>query len=810
MLPTRSRDARGDGGSGYSSAAMPSLPPLARPSLAPALVALVLLAGVGCGPPAEPEVDVLGGASLRRLPLWPVSGSPARATVERVERIVPPDDPARWEIAADSVVVGEADGRASLRLDGGADQSVEIPVDVGAREFNQVAVTLRATVKRDLSVMLGVPGNPRAVGAHSRHLDGTGELRTVIFDFDENLRARRRYDRVTVAMQGWKGPWELVSVDLLLRPRSAWLPGHDRPAPVPIGVDARQAVGLETERPLQTEFDVPAGAVLAFAAGVPAALRVPREGEGLVVRYALLDGSTPVQENTLVLDQPESGPAPWTAATVPLDRFAGRKLRATFRLEGPPEAVCALAVPHVFARGDEPPPVVLLVTSDTHRADHVGAAGGPVQTPALDALAAQGVLFRDCLTSTNVTNPSHIALMTATHPRDTGILDNYRQVGDGAPTLAERFRDAGFTTLAAVSAQHLSHAESGLGQGFDRLSAPQVPQRDSAETVADLLAWLPEFEGRPLFVWLHLFDAHTPYDPPQPFAGMYRQGAGGDPFAPGEPAPEGFPEPFLEATVGRPGLRDLSYPDTQYRAEVSYLDERLGTVLGHARFLDAVIAVTGDHGESLGEHGVYWDHAGLYPQTLGVPMILRWPGGPRGAVSDVPVRQIDAGRTLLDLVGLGRAEFPGRDLREALPGAAGEEEARARPRFALAAHGMSASITEGRWHLVLHLRRHYPQSTRVQDVKHLNDEHQVELYDLSKDPACENDLRRRVKVAKPLRAKLLAWLKARQELGWKGAALEDTARMQELAQLGYASPGGDEGPELFDFDCDCESCRLYR
>ncbi len=787
-------------------------PPTPLAARLAAVLCLALVIG-SCREAAAPEVDPLGGASLRRLPLWPLAGSPQPEEIERVERILVPADTSSWTIRAASSEVVEVEGRSHLRLDGDADQAVSIPIDRSSRDFNQVAVTLRTGIKRELAVYLGVSGQPRAVGVHPRHLDGTGEQGTWIFDFDDNLRTRRDYDLVTIEMRGWKGPWELHGVDLLQRPRAAWLPPHDARAPVAIGADGRQAVGLTVERALQSEFEVPPRATLDFAVGVPRTLVLPNKKEPLRVGFRLFDGDELLESSDIELVPAEEGWIPWVSTVVDLSNFAGRKLRATFALEGRVGSVCALSVPHVFGRGDEEPQVVLLVTSDTHRADHVGAAGGDVKTPALDALAAAGVLFTDCLTSTNVTNPSHIALMTATHPRDTGILDNYRQVSSGAPTLAEQFRDRGFTTLATVSAQHLSHAESGLGQGFDRISAPRVPQRDSVETIGDLIQWLPELDDRPLFVWLHVFDAHTPYEPPAPYGEMYRPEGSGNPFAPGQPELEGFADAFLQAAVGRPGLRDLEFPNTQYRGEVSYLDERLSTVLGHARFQNAIVAVTSDHGESLGEHGVYWDHAGLYPQTLRVPLILRWPGVPAGVRSEAPVRQIDVGRTLLNLASLDRMEFAGRDLREALPDEATgaiDEAAGKRPRFALAAHGLSASITEGKWHLVLHLRRHFPQSNRLSDVKVLVPEHSVELYDLENDPHCENDLRKRVKIAKPLRAKLLAWLRARQELGWKGEALQDAGRMAELAELGYASPEGGDESELFDFDCDCDNCAIYR
>jgi arylsulfatase A-like enzyme len=119
---------------------------------------------------------------------------------------------------------------------------------------------------------------------------------------------------------------------------------------------------------------------------------------------------------------------------------------------------------------------VLLVTSDTHRGELLGTtAGGLVRTPALDALAARGVVFLDAMSTSNATNPSHAALMTGLHPRDTRVVTNRDPLARRAVTLAERFAAAGYRTAATYSAFHLDDATSGLGQGFDRYEGPGAP-----------------------------------------------------------------------------------------------------------------------------------------------------------------------------------------------------------------------------------------------------------------------------------------------------------------------------------------------
>jgi arylsulfatase A-like enzyme len=429
---------------------------------------------------------------------------------------------------------------------------------------------------------------------------------------------------------------------------------------------------------------------------------------------------------------------------------------------------------------------VLLVTSDTHRGDHLGAAakGVSVPTPALDALAQRGVLFEDCFAPSHVTLPSHAALFTGTSPRDTAVIDNATPLALEAPTLAEAFQDAGWLTAGAVSLDILAHDNSGLGQGFERLSAP-LDTRRGAETVSVALELLDGAAGRPLFLWVHVADAHAPYDPP---AGPLGYPAGADAFS-GTPTPGSEPPPWL------PEVRDMEYVRALYRGEVAYLDGELARLLDHPRVRSGIVAVTADHGEVLGRHGIWWRHKDLYPDTLHVPLIMAWPGAPAGARVPQPVELLELGRTLLDRAGLTRAAFPGRDLTLPLP-------AQAPPRFAVATNWRSASIQSGEWHLILHLLK----------------SHKVELYHRALDPWCETDLVLQEPArAKALRAELVAWL-AEAAPGWAGERNDDPEALARLAELGYADQqedaeaaraleGGSRAPPP---DCACEWCRRWR
>ena len=134
-------------------------------------------------------------------------------------------------------------------------------------------------------------------------------------------------------------------------------------------------------------------------------------------------------------------------------------------------------------------------------------------------------------------------------------------------------------------------------------------------TLAALWPALDDAAGKPLFLWLHLFDAHTPYAPPAPFDRAYYPKEK-DPFAAELPAPDLDPRLF---PTNMPGLKDLEYPASQYRGEVSYLDAELARLFAVPRIARGIVAFTADHGESFGAHGVWWEHAELYPETIHVP-----------------------------------------------------------------------------------------------------------------------------------------------------------------------------------------------
>jgi arylsulfatase A-like enzyme len=309
--------------------------------------------------------------------------------------------------------------------------------------------------------------------------------------------------------------------------------------------------------------------------------------------------------------------------------------------------------------------------------------------------------------------------------------------------------------------------------------------------------WLERSEGQPLFLWLHVFDAHTPYEPPPPYDRRYWDGP--DPFA----KEGGSPPPRRVVQKSQAGLSEKEFPHAQYRAEIDFLDEQIGRLLERPRIRSGIVAFTADHGESFGEHGIWYSHTGLYPQTTGVPLILSWPGGPRGKRCEELVSHLDLGRTLLVLAGHEAAEFPGRDLRRVLGDSPTIE-----PHFEISADHCSAAVQTERHRLVLHLRNYHKKSMITRRRLH-----EVELYDTLADPRCEVNLVREeehYETAKGLRALLIRWLENASTDGLRASAVQSVELMTGLEALGYTQgSGGGESQVFYEEDPEDEWCDFF-
>jgi len=768
---------------------------------APALIGCALLLAACSGETDQPEEpSAPATASKSSLHAWqPADDSAPIAPARVVQRIEPPEDLSSWRILASESWLSGSDeelpgGPRALRLLSGGRRRVFVPGHYPPADFDRVRVAVQLNQPQPAQMHVGLWRGEERVQLGTAFLPAVAQPQAALVDFAVNLAGGEAYDSIELEFTSATPIVSLLAIELLHEPLSNWLPPAGGPeAFLELDEDTRPAVGLSMRRPLHFEARLPAGEPrLSLHWGVPLTLMPPRTELELALSVRA-EGRAPIEARSTLRKELAGS---WQAIELELTSLAGSEVVVTARLfsDSSFPLTCALGTARIWTPLPSPP-TVLLITSDTHRGDHLGAAhsGVEIQTPVLDALAQRGILFEDCWTSANVTTPSHVALMTARNPRDTGVFDNLSRLGPDAPTLARAFRDVGYTTWAAVSILHLRHESSGLAQGFDRLAAPDDGQWIAEETIQSLLEWMPEAEGRPLFCWLHVFDAHAPYAPP-PSHDRFYYPEGRDP---GDAALPALPIPDDQITPSLMGVRDIEFPLSQYRAEISYLDSELARVLDIPRVRAGLVAVTADHGESLGAHGTWFNHAGLYPDTLHVPLLLAGADLPAGMRLQHPVRQIDIGRTLLDLADCEAVDFPGANLTALYDG---EEH----PRFALASMAASASIQSGDWLFVLHLKntgRGEAQRRR----------HAGELYQLSVDPDCTHDLvREDMPRSRRMRTALTRWLAEARPDQLGGRTSTDERMLAHLADLGYGTSGEEvDASALFDPDCDCIACGVF-
>jgi len=361
-------------------------------------------------------------------------------------------------------------------------------------------------------------------------------------------------------------------------------------------------------------------------------------------------------------------------------------------------AAGALAAPACsLAPAADPVRNVILISIDTLRADRLGAYGGTkIHTPAFDGFAADSVLFEEAFTPVPLTAPSHSTMLTGRYPIAHGVRMNGSAIlSPEETTLAEVARDHGMRTAAIVSCLVLA-SRFGLNQGFDLYYDEGISgegehhglwydERKAVKSIDRAMRWLESESDKPFFLWLHLFDPHHPYEPPPPF--------------------------------------DKTYAQNPYNGEVVYVDRALGIFFAKLKELgvydDSLIVVTGDHGESLGEHQENFHATFVYDATAHIPFMIRAPGGGRGArVTDI-ASTLDIFPTALDAMGIPIPDnVQGVSL---LPAVLGRGRVPAR---ALYLESIYPSATYG-WAEV--------RGARLPGLKFI-DTPKPELYDLTEDP----------------------------------------------------------------------------
>ncbi len=375
---------------------------------------------------------------------------------------------------------------------------------------------------------------------------------------------------------------------------------------------------------------------------------------------------------------------------------------------------------------------VILISIDSLRADHIGAYGYPRQTsPAIDALARDGVLFRHASSTTSWTLPGHMSMLTGRSLLGHGVVSDDRQLTPDVPIVAESFQAAGYQTHGIVSAPYVE-ARYGFGRGFDSYDDHTINFATHGasylEVTAPLLqrtaeSWL---EGRdpdkPFFLFLHYWDVHYDYIPPSPYDRMF------DPDYAGSMTGENF---YFNPQV-RKGMdpRDLEHLVALYDGEIRLVDDHLAELratldrLGLAE--DTVMVVTADHGDEFFEHGRKGHHRTLYDEVTRVPLIVYVPGHrPTRPVVDMETSIIDIVPTMLGLTGIeAPAGVEGADLSAVAFGDAEPWDRR----------------TESELYRFQTLNVQVSQRTRDYKIIHHFKYRRLESYDLTSDPAEQRNL----------------------------------------------------------------------
>lgn len=444
--------------------------------------------------------------------------------------------------------------------------------------------------------------------------------------------------------------------------------------------------------------------------------------------------------------------------------------------------------------GKDQLPNILLVTLDTLRADYLACYGNKiVQTPVLDALAADGYLFEAAFAQASSTTPSHCSIMTSTYVARHGAM-NGSAMKVRLPQLSEILQYNGYETAAFLSCNMVRSSNSGLHHGFDyyedsispyttllrhdetqlllaaylltKLGDNQIPGHIVSNRA---LAWIDKHAQKPFFYWLHYFDPHTPYDAPAPYKDMYN----------------GKIDPTLPFAQGR----------TNYAGEVTYTDYELGRIIKALKdkglYDDMMIIVTADHGESLGEkHGdiTEFEHGSyLYGTTQHIPLIIKMPKG-KGAGRRIQniVQHIDLAPTVLDYLNASMPKsFEGKSLLDLLDG-----KQRSEPGVTYAETGEKVGAPPGIGQTPETIIR---RSMRTREYKYIYNtaREKQELYDMVADPLeTTNVYANKRKLAKSF------YLSIMDILG-KPVETEKTAVdprvLEQLRSLGYIDDG--ETPE---------------
>ena len=562
--------------------------------------------------------------------------------------------------------------------------------------------------------------------------------------------------------------------------------------------ETRRALAVPFAARVSFEIRVPPNAALRFAYGA-STLGRPNllTAADFVVLVDEGDGEQRVFSEML----PRSEPNHWLPRDVDLSRFAGKTVRLTFAT-GRVEGGRPRAEQHVLPLWGNPilvdraavseQPDIILISIDCLRADHLSAYGYARKTsPHLDAFAQEATLFETTIAASSYTLPTHAAMLTGLPPSLHGAILG-RAIAPSVPYAPESLARSGYRTTGIVAAPFLSQSY-GFHRGFHTYRATGGR---AALIIDQAIELFDEGRGQPQFFFLHLFDLHWPYSPPEAFRTRFGE------------RPDDITELLQHVLKRGPptGRFQVEQATALYDAELAYVDEQL------QRFFDALkssgvwgrslIIVTADHGEAFYEHE-NWDHGrqwrhekpGLYEEIVHVPLIVKWPGErPSERIArKIPnhVSQMDISPTILEAAGIESATRWATGLRRWVEGDTGRDE----PARNTITEIVSSHRDRGAG-LQIALRDQdtkYIATFRADTVAEIHGTAPVreELYDLRNDPREQrNLLEEDDALPDPFRAALRSYLKSARSLAptAEGDVVPDEKLLEELRSLGYVEP----------------------
>jgi arylsulfatase A-like enzyme len=379
----------------------------------------------------------------------------------------------------------------------------------------------------------------------------------------------------------------------------------------------------------------------------------------------------------VILDHTVTTPYRWERQPVDLSEFAGRNVQLTLSVSGEGQGIPGLwGTPIIRSRtamAADAPRGVILIQADTLRPDHLGLYGHKRDTaPFLARVAAEGAVFKNVYAQAGWTKVSTSSIMTSLYPSTHGVFSIDDRLPAAATTLAEVYREAGYATLS-LSSVMFTGQYTNLHQGFEELheqsslvdATGAFTSKTAREYVDRATDWIERHRDAPFFLYLHVFDPHSPYEPRRPYDAMWADPAKrdehvkqlaslrktiADPFLAGRGM--ATPEEMVKAGVDPAAY--LAHDKDWYDSSIRALDAELARLFERLRAtgLDRNTAVVflSDHGEEFHEHGRMWHGQSTYGEMVRVPLVVRWPDRvPAGGVIDEPVQLIDVMPTLLDV-----------------------------------------------------------------------------------------------------------------------------------------------------------------